>query len=169
MHRQKKNTVAKAETERLYHRALDYLAYRPRSRQELLDYLEKRLSRWRLPRREQARVIPLVLKRLESLGLVDDVEFVRWWVSQRVEADKPRGFRWVCFELRKKGIDPNLVKRVWQELAIDELALCRKAAMQRVSYYNLRSLKERRRFFAYLVRRGFAFESVRKVMEELIP
>src|SRR5579883_2888780 len=63
-------------------RALNFLTYRPRSRQELRHYLRRKDT--------PPEVIETVLERLDHLDLVNDRDFASFWVENR-EQFSPRG------------------------------------------------------------------------------
>ena len=81
-------------------RALKLLEYRARSRVEI----ERRLAKAGFAE----DIIEETLARLETLGLIDDVQFSQSWVNHRM-AGKPMGKTRIKWELRQKGIAPNLV------------------------------------------------------------
>src|SRR5262245_13114772 len=54
------------------------------------------------------------IARLGELGMLDDEAFARAWVESRDRA-RPRGERALRDELRRKGIDRNIVDAVLQE------------------------------------------------------
>ncbi len=86
---------ANDEMARAYDRAVQFLAYRPRSAAEIQRNLaEKDVDE---------AVIGAVLARLEAQGYVDDLAFARYWLSNRQEFH-PEGARALRFELREKGI-----------------------------------------------------------------
>ena len=157
---------SKMETEDLYNRVLDYLSYRPRSEEELRDYLREKIENFEISGDPNA-VISSILARLVRLKLLNDEEFVRWWIGQRTASSKPRGLYYIRSELHQKGIDGKLVEKVWNELEIDAYVLCKKAATNRARRYDLEDLKERKKLFDYLLRRGFSYETARDVIKGL--
>lgn len=79
------------------------LSYRNRSEREI---------RQRLNRLSDDRVlIDQVIDLLHQDKLIDDLEFARWWVRQRIEF-RPRGNRAIFAELMQKGIDKSIIDQV---------------------------------------------------------
>jgi len=72
------------EVERAYERALNFLSYRPRSEAEVRRNLYKKDV--------EDEVVEVVVERLTRAGLVDDREFARYWVENRLQFN-PRGAR----------------------------------------------------------------------------
>jgi len=78
-----------------YERALHYLSFRPRSAQEVAQYLKGK----GLDEEDAAAV----LERLQQARLVDDAAFAQFWVNSRENA-RPKGAWALRAELRQKGI-----------------------------------------------------------------
>jgi len=142
--------------ERAHSRALDYLSYRPRSEVELRDYLrEKEYSE---------DVVEDVLARLARVGLVDDVEFARYWIDNRARF-RPRGSRMLSYELRQKGIASEIIDEALGEY--DELSAVRRVAQEQARRLrNLPPNQFRRRLFDRLARRGFSSGLIREILSE---
>ncbi len=150
---QSRDAVQKA-----YDRALDYLAYRPRSSAELRRYLRKK--------QVSTEVGEAVLERLSAAGLLDDGAFARYWVENR-ETFKPRGRRALRHELRQKGIDDELIAEVLSEIDEEESAY-RAAVSQAQRYDHLDDRVFRQKMYGFLRRRGFGYEVVRETVSRLL-
>ncbi len=134
--------------ERGYEAALRYLSYRPRSEQEM---------QWHLAQKDlQQSVIDQVLARLERADFIDDRDFAEFWIENRKRC-RPRGAWALRSELRQKGVSDKIIEDALVDL--DEKALALKAARQASRKYAHVKDEEtfRRRFFAYLKRRGFDY------------
>jgi regulatory protein len=143
--------------------ALELLARRPRTREEL-----KR----RLRGKGYARsLIDDCLASLASQQLVDDGAFARSFLRDRLRL-RPRGSRRLSQELREKGVDASTAERavleVFAEQAVSEADLARELALGWLERQNqaVRSalassdrtperLRAARRLEGYLARRGF--------------
>lgn len=159
-----------SELFKLYRRALDFLSYRPRSIKEVRDYLLKKITDYQLPTtdyEDQELVLRSITNRLQEVGYLNNKVFVEWWIRQRTESSKPRGFYYIRSELYEKGIDGKLFEQIWQEMKVDEEKLCSKAAQKRAGHHDLKDLKERKKLFDYLLRHGFNYEVVRSVVDDL--
>jgi regulatory protein len=107
-----------------------------------------------------------VLDRLESMGYVDDYAFARYWVENR-ERFRPRGPRALRYELRQKGIAPAIIDAVLEE--VDQRASALRAAQKKVRrLQGLEPREFRHKLSAFLVRRGFGYDTVREVVDQLI-
>ncbi|MFP4320950.1 MAG: regulatory protein RecX [Anaerolineales bacterium] len=141
-----------------YHQTLRWLGRRPRSIAEVRRYLE------------QKDIIPSaideIIQRLEDLHYVDDLEFARFWVRNREEFN-PRGRHALRYELRQKGIDSTIIDTVLQDVEPTDSA-------HRAAEKKLRTLRHkdhaeiREKLYAFLVRRGFAYDVVRPVVDDLL-
>ncbi len=143
---------------KLYERVLKFLSYRPRSEKEIRDYLKRK--------GEEGKVGEEIIKKLKDQGLIDDRAFAEWWIGQRSRF-RPKGRRMLWLELFKKGLQ----KEVIEESLIsenEELGLAQKAAGKKIrGYKNLEPLEFRQKMAAFLGRRGFSWETIKKVLEEI--
>lgn len=160
-------TLSEAEVEALRQideaaRALDYavklLARRPYSADEI---------RRKLMAHESAPpIIDEVLTRLEQLGYVDDLAFARYWIENR-ERFRPRDRRALQYELRNKGLAPDIIEQALTEL--DPLDSARRAAQGKVrSYRGTLPQEFRTKMGSFLTRRGFGYDTVREVIEQMM-
>jgi regulatory protein len=140
-----------------YLRAIKFISYRPRSRKEVVDNLKKH----EVPE----ATIEEVLSRLEEIKLVDDVRFAEMWVDNRSDL-RPRGRYALRAELRQKGLDDDTIEEAIADL--DEHPLALAAAERKASRYA--SLEEhafRQKLYGFLSRRGFSFDVIKPVVQEL--
>lgn len=147
------------EVSRATNQAIRLLSFRPRSRREL----ETRLAR----KQFSEYATGAALERLAELGYVNDNEFAQYWVENR-QQHRPRGKRLLASELRSKGVSRDVVEQTLDEAEIDEFSDALQLARRRAE--QLRGLDAatwRRRMTGYLQRRGFGWEVVRSVLEEL--
>lgn len=146
---------AKDDLEHAHSRALDYLSYRPRSTMEVRHYLTGKDY--------PETVADEVIARLERVGLVDDVEFARYWLDNRSRF-RPRGKRMLRYELRQKGIPSRIIEEALE--TYDEAAAVEKAAQgQARRLKRLPPDKFRQRLFERLARRGFSYDLIRETIE----
>ncbi len=134
----------------------------PRSRAELAESLAKK----NVP----AEIAAALLDRFEEVGLIDDADFARQWVQSR---QRTRGLapRVLALELRRKGIDDEIISEVLGELDPNEA----RAAAHRLVRKKLRSMASLddttriRRLTSMLARKGYspqlAFDVVREELE----
>lgn len=144
---------------KFYDRALKFLSYRPRSEKEMRDYLEKKGG--------DTKVVEEITGKFKKQNLVDDRAFATWWIEQRSRF-RPKGKYLLWLELLKKGIKKEIIEdSLFSEK--EELDLAKKAARKKVkSYKNLEPLEFRQKMTAFLARRGFNWEVIKKVLEEIL-
>lgn len=138
-----------------YHKALDFLSYRPRSRAEVETYLQKRGFS-----ETQAGAI---IDRLEGVGLLNDAAFAQFWVENR-ERFRPRGPRALRYELRSKGISDGIIEQVLAVVDVSEGAY-RSASNKARQWGQLDQQTFVRKIVEYLARRGFDYEVAREAAE----
>ena len=140
--------------------ALRLLKFKPRSETELKRrLLEKGFG--------QGAIEP-VMEELKRKGMVDDVKFSKYFVTQQV-LSRPVGQRLLLNRLRSKGVNPHLAEQAVQAgtEGQDEFELARALAdKRRLSLKALPRETAQRRLFGYLSRRGFSSEVVWKVIRE---
>jgi regulatory protein len=148
--------------DKAYLAALRFLEARPRSIAEV---------RARLGRKDFApEAIDAAIARLAELELLDDATFARYWVENR-QAYRPRGAGALRDELRRKGIDPDVTAQVLSEEALtrDESAsawgLARAALRKYAGSHDRNAFT--RRMGSYLQRRGYTFEIIRPIVDQL--
>jgi len=145
-------------------RALNYLSYRPRSREEVRRYLRRKET--------PPEIIEAALERLDRLDFVNDRTFAGFWIESR-EQFSPRGARALKNELRMKGVERDVVDELVDDKQDEERALRagRKKAMSLVNVPNIDYATFRNRLGSFLQRRGFGYQvttrTVRALWKEL--
>ncbi len=147
------------EISRAKDHAVRLLSFRPRSRQELLSRLKRKGFS------EQST--EAAIERMIELGYVNDEEFAAYWVENR-QSHRPRGRRLMASELRSKGVPPEIVDQALDEAEIDEYGAALELAWKRTErLHGLERDVWRRRMAGFLQRRGYGWDVVRRVMEEI--
>lgn len=148
--------------DKAYLAALRFLEARPRSVAEV---------RARLGRKDFApEAIDAAIAKLIELELLNDATFARYWVENRV-AYRPRGAGALRDELRRKGIDADVAAEVLNDGALtgDESASAWGLARGVLRKYA--DSRDRnaftRRMSGYLQRRGYTFEVIRPIVDQL--
>lgn len=144
--------------ERSYAAALNFLSFRPRSRGEIEEYFRKKKT--------DEDVVEAVVQRLERLGLLDDREFARFWVENRM-AFRPRGTRALRLEMRQKGLEREVIDEALAEMG-DETAVAYEAGMKKMrAYAGLEEGEFFRKMVGFLQRRGFPYEAAAEAARKL--
>jgi len=120
--------------------------------------------------KHEPEAIEWSIERLIDLGVLNDEEYARMVVRSQLSR-KPAGRRLLTGKLREKGVDQAIVQRVLDEMLEerDTLADARKLAEQAARSISDRHETEvrRRRITGRLARRGFDFDVIRNVVDEL--
>jgi len=151
------------EFEKFLNSALRFLSYRPRSEKEVADNLKKKKA--------SDSIVQLVIKKLKEQRFLNDREFAKWWIEQRTVV-KPTGLRLIKIELKRKGIDKELIDEIIQEsehLVRNELEMARTLVQKRIDKLkNLDRQKIYQKLGGFLSRRGFDYDTIKKSIDEFI-
>lgn len=149
---------AEDQIARALDRAARFLARRPRSVAEVRRNL-----------RQKGFADPAVaaaLQRCSDRGWLDDLDFARFWVEDRLRF-RPMGRRALAHGLRQKGVAPETIETALADL--DGLDAARRAARDRLRRWRGLTRPElRRRLWAFLQRRGFESDLCRQVVQEIL-
>ena len=141
-------------------RALNYLSYRPRSREEVRRYLRRKET--------PPEVIEAALARLDRLDYVNDRTFAGFWIETR-EQYSPRGARALKNELRLKGVEREVVDELVDDQQDEQRALRagRKKALALVHTPDMDYATFRNRLGSFLLRRGFGYDVATRTIRAL--
>ena len=143
---------------------------------DALRMLERRLhSRAELQRKLAMKkhppdLVQTVLDELRRLGYVDDARFSQTKASSAAEHRKHgrgRAYR----DLLKAGVEGETARRAVEDVyeQTDSLAIARELALKKAPYLRrLDPVAARRRLAGLLLRRGFDYEAVRPVLDEVL-
>ena len=150
--------LAEEETARkAYDRALRFLAYRARSREEVRRYLAKKGT--------PEPLVVSVIEQLERRGYVDDVAFADYWLAER-QRSKPMAPRALRYELRGKGVDDDIISDLLSQFDEDDAAY--RAAQAKSPRFRGRTRDAfRDKVSGMLRRRGFGSETINDVVLRL--
>jgi regulatory protein len=146
------------DVEKAVDRAARFLAYRPRSTQEVRRNLEEKGT--------EPEVIQAAIERLRAMGYLDDAAFAQYWVQNRSEF-KPLSPKALRYELCQKGVPADIIDVTLESLEAGDLAY--RAALGRVSKLRGTSKKMfRQKLSTFLQQRGFGYTTIREAVERLI-
>jgi regulatory protein len=145
-----------------FDQAIKFIQRRPLSSRDLATKLAARGF--------EAAMVRDVLDDLARLGYLNDAQFA---VSRATTAAQTRhhGPRRALAELAKAGINREVARRAVQEVFenTDTLAVARAlAAKQAPRLRRLDAITARRRLAGMLARRGFEYETIRPVIDEVL-
>jgi regulatory protein len=134
---------------RCYAAAIRFLSYRLKLRQ----------------RKFEGETVEKTVARLKQQGLLDDDAFAHFWKESR-QSFHPRSGRLITHELRQKGVSPEIVQVVADE--VDEEEAAYRAAQKRAPRLLVLDYGDfQRRLGGYLRRRGFSYEITKKTVDRL--
>ena len=145
-----------------FDKAMEYLGRRLHSSSEL---------RTKLMQREYGEeIVAGVIEDLARLGYVDDERFAKTRALSAAQ-HKHHGRRRARMELIKRGVKPQVADRVLDEVyeQTDSVALARQLAIKQAP--RLRKLDPtvaRRRLTGMLQRRGFEYDAIKPVIDEVL-
>ncbi len=144
------------------------------------NYVYKLLSRRMYTRKEiynklqsrkySEKVIQDVISLMEEYGYTNDKKFAEEWIESRMRT-KPKGKIALRQELMRKGIDESIIEHAL-ESKIEGSKLFETAmelARRKIKSYNKDdALTAKRKLMNFLTRRGFDFETINNIVEEVI-
>jgi regulatory protein len=154
-----KSTEAETQAKNI---AINYLSYRQRSSKEIIDHLTKKGF--------THKCAEDVTRQLQSARMVNDLEFARAFVRDRIKR-KPTGQALLRTQLLAKGITSSMTDMVLAELISpqSQQASALQAAKHKiqVTQYSKRNIdteKRKKRLLDFLLRRGFSYEIALKTI-----
>ena len=151
------NEPSQHETyQRCLNAAVRFLRYRPRSEFEVRERLRHHGY--------DSQIIEATIASLKEKGLVDDQAFARFWADNR-DAFSPRSQRLIKMELRRKGIDGDIIDQI--VAPSDDIEGVYRAAWQKARSLPRTDYQSfRRRLGDYLRRRGFGYGVIEKAVQQ---
>ena len=143
--------------EKAYIYTLKLISRRIRSEEEICKKLLKKFNE---------NVVKNIITRLKKENLINDEKFAMAFIHTR-EALKPKGRKVLFLELRQKGIDKDLINKILEKEYNQEkeFELAKKAAKGRIERYkNLPEKKAEQKIISFLLRRGFSWSVIKKVI-----
>lgn len=153
--------------------ALHFLSYRQRSEKEVRDNLKKKQA--------PQEIIERIISWLKEQKFINDEEFTRMWIDQRMRL-KPKGMRFIKMELLQKGIAREVIDSVienaqagtvsqhslGEEFTIQsDLETAKKIVEKRLlKYKGLERHEIYQKLGGYLARKGFDWETIKRSIDE---
>jgi regulatory protein len=153
--------AGEAEQLRVYDRALNMLAFRARSSVELARSLVRK--------GEPKELVERAVARLVEQGLLDDAAFAQSFTRSKV-LGAGQSKRRVQQDLARKGVSRTVsdvaIATVFEDEGVDQAAVVEQAARKKLrSLLKLEPVVRRRRLYAFLARRGYDADDVRRAMD----
>ena len=150
-----------AEQVSVIDRALNMLAFRARSSVEL--------SRALLRKGDAPELVEVAISRLQQQGILDDAAYAQAYTRAKVLGAK-QSRRRVQQGLAKKGVPRGVsdaaIDTVFDEEGVDQGELVELAARKKLgTMLSLEPLVRKRRLYAFLARRGYEVDDIRRAMQ----
>lgn len=140
-----------------------YLKFRPRTKSEV----EKNLIKKSITYKWSPAVIEKTILHLEEVNMINDRDFIEWFVSQRNKSKQKSNFA-LRNELMKHGIAKDLLDEYFSEHTQDEEELGYQALQKKWNRFKHYDHQTRlKKSAAFLASRGFSFEIVKKAIDRL--
>ena len=147
--------IGRSNERRAKEKALWLISYRSHSKKELRDKISRTCDR---------EAAEKAVERMEELGLVNDRDYAarcaQTWIFT-----KHMSKRGAAMELRRRGIDSELIDEVLDGIEVDEREQI-EAVIER-KYPKIGDEKIRRRATAALQRLGYGWDDIRAVLESI--
>lgn len=139
---------------KLLEKTLNYLAIRPRSRRELVDYF------WRKKIDDSQKT--KILDFLESKNYINDAEFAKAWVRSR-QLTKLVSKKRLILELRQKGVADDCAQIALAEYKHDDTGVLRDLIAKKRTQTRY---KDPQKLMQYLARQGFSYDDIKFAMSQ---
>lgn len=139
-----------------YNFALRYLSVRPRSSQEVIDYLTRKGF--------SEPDIAKSVSRLEKSNYLNDAEFAKLWVENRMRLN-PKSVSILRAELIKKGIDRDIIQAVVSGLTTSDqlqglISVIESKARQP-------RYQDKNKIIEYLARKGYSYGLIKEALDSV--
>jgi regulatory protein len=142
--------------------AYSLLRSRPRAEREIKDRLKAKGY--------ADGVIEEVVAGLRKAGEIDDAKFAKFWVESRMRMN-PVGDTVLRYELKNKGIGQAIIDSALEEKknVYDEYEIASSMARERFARFKkLDRRKAMKRLYDFLLRRGFGFDTVERIVGDIV-
>ena len=145
--------IESSNERRAKEKALWLISYRSHSKKELRDKISRTCDRQSAEK---------AVERMEELGLVNDRDYAER-CAQTLIFTKHMSKRGAAMELRRKGIESEIINEVLDDIEVDEREQIQ-AVIER-KYPKIDDEKIRRRAVAALQRLGYGWDDIKAVIE----
>lgn len=162
-----------------YERALNYVMIRPRSEQEILDYLtrtflypkpkvftdkhgNRQIKKQEVDKQKVSHMIERVMIRLREKGYINNESFAHAWVNSR-SLTKKTSKRKLELELRTKGVSSEIIATTLQNENINEISNLKELIVKK---RKLTRYQDDTKLTHYLLRQGFLFDDIKSALDE---
>lgn len=144
-------------TELLKRRMASLLKRRPYSREELVRYCTRYTLRKKIE--TPPDTIEITVDSFMEKNAVTDELFAQWWIQQRSQF-RQRSKRVIAFELRQKGVSPELIEQSLHKNYSNDVDTATEYIAQRPGL-----LRNPEKALERLLRRGFSYSDSKVAIE----
>lgn len=141
-------------TKRARERALYILKASSKTKRQMIDKLKKD--------NYPDVAIEKTIEFLEKYNYINDYEFAENYVSRNIGN---KSIHRIKSELCVKGIDKAILDKTLVNLENNEDESVRKLIEKKIKRYNLAEVKDKRRFYGLLMRNGYSYDTIQRVLE----
>lgn len=161
-----------AEVGKLMERMYGLFSVRQRSEKEIRDYFKNLSFKRKIKNQEEISglTIDVLIERLKQKGMINDLEFAKDWVVGR-RRSKKEGINALKSELYQKGIKREIIEEIFNDQfsIIEEKDLAERALEKKIRIWkNLDKQTFKKKAIDYLLRKGFEYEMIKKLVEKNI-
>lgn len=139
-----------------------YLNFRPRTRKEIIEYLQKKAAKFKF----DEETIRKAIKLLEQDHLINDRKFIEWFIEIKTTR-RPLSKFLIKQKLLKHGVEKQLIDEYLEKNVVDELKLAKTALEKRwEKFKNLPKQERFKKTASYLGRRGFSYDTIKTLLKE---
>jgi len=156
--------------EKFYRASINYLSFRPRSEKEMRDYLKRKTQNVK-PQIDE-KIIERIIESLKRTKFIDDEEFAHRFVEQRTKI-KPKANRVIKYELKQKGIAPELIDQLFEDKEDSDASDFSKAlelAERKLPRYA--KIEDKRKVYEkmsrFLASKGFDWDTIKEVIDQVL-
>lgn len=148
--------------QKAFDKIFHFLSFRPRSSKEIEHKLQEIKQKLLLSDSQ----VENIKSKLISLHYLNDSEFGKWWVSERLK--KFKGRKIIFQELLQKGLENNLIEELLHEESFDHSSLALKYLEKNQWRFSDNTFATRNKMQNALLRRGFDWDEVRQAVDDFL-
>lgn len=161
-------TLDDPKIRRIYERLIKLIYIRPRSIKEATDFLKKALKNNQEP--DNSTIINVLIERLVKLKYLNDSDFAKWWIDQRVGHKSTKSKLAITNELRNKGVANDVIENTINKFNFTEIeSIAIEKEIDKKLKTLLRKTNDRRilkaKLFSYLKQKGFNLAELSKLID----
>lgn len=127
-------------------------------------YSEFELRRLLFKKSDNTLDVDFVIQKLITHNLINDYDYALNFVKSR-DQFRPRSQKYLRFELIKKGISDEVIKKVFE--VINNVSELSSDLFRARALVEKQKQKTKQQLFALLARRGFSYDIVKEVLGEM--